>query len=139
METTIGLCRFEEQYQTFQGISLDTGSNGAIVLLSTEDQFPDDLKTPTLELLSRIRWGTYGPREDGDIHKLGPGPLKWVTLGDCTTDHLNNILLTQNIPEMCLRAINLILKYRKEENDANGNQDGHRFARPRDDRVGNQE
>lgn len=36
---------------------------------------------------SDLLWGTYG--------KSGKEPLKWVKLGDCDTEHLQNILRTQ--------------------------------------------
>ena len=57
-------------------------------------------------------WGTYG--------KSGKDPIKYVKLCDCETDHLQNILKTQNhlyvnTPDAnyILNAIREILKFRK--------------------------
>jgi len=61
----------------------------------------------------KLPWGTYGLSEDGDIRKPGPGPLRWITLGACTTDHLGAILQTQyHITNGYRFAILLILKAR---------------------------
>jgi hypothetical protein len=35
-----------------------------------------------------LPWGTYG--------KGGKDPLRWVTLGECSIEHLCNILITQH-------------------------------------------
>lgn len=50
-------------------------------------------------------WGTYGAD--------GKGPLRWVRLVDCNTEHLQNILKTQpRIPNHYIMAIRDILKAR---------------------------
>lgn len=55
-------------------------------------------------------WGTFGFD--------GKGPLRWVKLVDCDTEHLQNILKTQpQIPSHYLMAIKDILKERKNHAD----------------------
>ena len=52
-----------------------------------------------------LRWGTYG--------KKGQDPLKWVTLGTCSTEHLDAILRTQfHITDEYKLAIRNILEDR---------------------------
>jgi hypothetical protein len=59
----------------------------------------------------RLLWGTYGkPLVEGD---LGPGPLRWVRLRDCSNEHLKAILRTQKQAEQyIIRAIIWILTAR---------------------------
>jgi hypothetical protein len=52
-----------------------------------------------------LPWGTFG--------KEGKGPLRWVKLGDCSTEHLRAILRTQpQITEIYRTGIKQILKDR---------------------------
>lgn len=44
----------------------------------------------------KLEWGTWGLAMDGDIHKMGPGPIRLTTLGECDSEHLHNILVTQS-------------------------------------------
>ena len=68
----------------------------------------------TLEEAKTLEWGTYGLHPSGDIWKTGPGPLRWVELGDCDSDHLRNILTTQfHITDGYRTAIKLILESRE--------------------------
>jgi len=50
-------------------------------------------------------WGTYGPK--------GDGPLKWVKLSECSSEHLEAILLTMNtLPSLQKKVILSLLKER---------------------------
>ena len=86
---------------------------GAYALLLIGTPFIAGYYDP-LNRAKRLTWGTYGLHESGDIHKLGPGPLRQVRLGDCDSDHLRNILRTQHqITDRYRTAINLILESRE--------------------------
>lgn len=56
-------------------------------------------------LREKVLWGTYG--------KQGTGPLRWVLLKDMDTEHLSNILRTeQHIEPKMIRVIAMEIAYR---------------------------
>ena len=60
----------------------------------------------TLEEAKKLKWGTYG--------KSGKEPLRWTTLGRCTSEHLKAILETQfQITDQYRQAIKMILERRE--------------------------
>ena len=60
------------------------------------------------ELWNKMTWGSYGPD--------GKGPGKVQTLGECDTDHLEAILITQpQVLPPCRAAILELLKKRYSE------------------------
>jgi hypothetical protein len=68
----------------------------------------------------KLEWGTFGKK---NIHHPR---YKLVTLGDCSTEHLKNILETQHqIPRLYKKAIFCILRHRQSKHidyksEANG-------------------
>ena len=83
---------------------------------STYDYMVENM---TLEVANQFQWGIYGLAEDGYIWKLGPNSLEYKPLGELDTDHLQNILITQNLNGRGLahfrHAIELILKERQND------------------------
>lgn len=60
-----------------------------------------DLVVPLKTAKNKLFWGTYGsPAEH---------PVRWVRLMDCTTDHLCNILSSQQLPTSYTSVIDAIL------------------------------
>lgn len=70
----------------------------------------------TLDEAKDLKWGTYGKHPSGDIWLLGIEPMRIVTLGECDTEHLCNILITQTqIPLEYREACRMIVNDRLEE------------------------
>jgi hypothetical protein len=66
-----------------------------------------------------LLWGTFG--KGGAEHCAGTCPLhrlRWKRLTDCDTEHLQAILLTQQIPLHYTEAIHAILEERGVEPNA---------------------
>jgi len=75
----------------------------------------EDIGDISLEFDCNLKWGTYGVPEDGDTSKVGTGPLRWVFLSDCDTEHLQNILLNRrSFPDHYDWSIRMILDDRGE-------------------------
>lgn len=59
------------------------------------------------EIKNKLLWGTFGKNKDHE--------LKWIKLINCETEHLQNIISTQEIPPLYKYIIDLILEERKNK------------------------
>jgi hypothetical protein len=87
-------------------------------LIETEYDESEEL---TLEQAGNTEWGTFGLPKDGDFRKIGTGPLVHKKLKDLSNEHLINILKTQSLSVLYSRAIDMVLKSRKENDDRESN------------------
>lgn len=83
----------------------DSSKEELIQVVILENGSPKMVWLPKKKALEKAVWGTYG--------KSGRDPLKWVRIGDCSTEHLGAILRTQDHIEDGVRWVILkILKMR---------------------------